>query len=156
MTDAIAAAAKQTPLEELHENLKDLSALKEDFHAFVLSQPVPLARKLAGDFDKAMTETFHLIHEDHNTSGIQCTCHEDGDADETRGLGETATYSLQDYLLNINFDQLAAGEQTTTAGLGGATDQYRENQREFERQEQLLQQFQQSLTLSAAPLPTAI
>lgn len=158
-TQPLSTAPTLSAKDQLLADLADLKRLGGDLHQFLQTMPVALGKEIQEDYNGAATDTFHLIHEDYNTSGgVVCACHDD---DDTRGL-EGHNYSLDEFLVNVDFDKLEAAQQAaklaetanaTTAGLEEqVSDQYKENQLEYQRQEALLKQFNESLRIASAQM----
>ena len=158
MTEPMSIAPTLSAKDQLQADLADLKRLGGELHQFLQTMPVALGKKIQEDYNEAATDTFHLIREDYNTSGgVVCACHDDGD---TRGLEGR---SLDEFLVNVDFDKLEAAQEaaklaeTTTATTAGleeqqVSEQYKENQLEYQRQEALLKQFNESLRIAGAQM----
>jgi hypothetical protein len=158
-TEPLSTAPTLSAKDQLQADLADLKRLGGELHQFLQTMPVALGKEIQEDYNKAATDTFHLVHQDYNTSGgVVCACHED----DTRGL-EGHNYSLDEFLVNVDFDKLQAAQEaakltetanTTTAGLEEqqVSNQYKENQLDYQRQEALLKQFNESLRIASAQM----
>jgi hypothetical protein len=138
----------------MEQTLQDFRDLKGIFHDFVKSGTPEQGAVRQEKFNSAMTASFNSLHENLKTGELEeahCTCGS-GDEDDTRGLTNNTTYSLNDFLLDVKFPtntSAAEGGGASTAGLDdGPTEQYKLNQLEFERQERLLKEYQEALTFT--------
>ena len=136
--------AQQQPERFFPDTARELKGI---FQGFAKARNATEGLKIQEQFNKTMTKVFQEAHQGDQTGNLEqpcCTC---GGEDDTEGLN--STYSLKDFLLDVDFK----GEGT--AGLQeGPTEQFKQNQLEFERQERLLKDFDKALTLTAPLLST--
>lgn len=124
-------------MSTIQDKLNTLAELKRRMiDAIQLDKNQSSAMKAQQEFNDAVKEEFQKIHEE--TKGLECECACGGE--ETDGLDNTSTYSVDDFLINLDFST------TTTEGLQ-EMDQVTKNQLEFERQEELLRKYTQALSI---------
>lgn len=126
-------------MSTIKEQLQELMDLRDKMEKALQYDPnAEEAQQAQEEFNEAITREFLELHQSTEGLECECTCGEE----ETGGLEEEKGYSLEDFLIDLDFTPPLLKTEGLVEG-----DQVTKNQLEVERQEELLRKYTEALSI---------